>query len=137
MIYIIFSLILLISIGIIILYFKRKIKKLKEEFEIQKDWIKIDAKKRSGAVQWGKTIEHFVPFTNKFPVPAEDCTFLGMPIDYVAFSDTRSKTKCSVHFVEVKSGSSFLMGKQKNIKKAIQEGRVHWHEISVDGNSIK
>ena len=66
MIYIIFSLILLISIGIIILYFKRKIKKLKEEFEIQKDWIKIDAKKRSGAVQWGKTIEHFVPFMDNF-----------------------------------------------------------------------
>ena len=52
-----------------------------------------------------------------FPVPPEDCTFLGMPIDYVAFKDTGSKTKCSVHFVEVKSGSAFLMGKQKNIKK--------------------
>jgi hypothetical protein len=29
------------------------------------------------------------------------------------------------------------MGKQKNIKKAIEEGRVHWHEISVDGNNVK
>jgi predicted Holliday junction resolvase-like endonuclease len=72
-----------------------------------------------------------------FPVPPEDCTFLGMPIDYVAFKDTGSKTKCSVHFVEVKSGSAFLMGKQKNIKKAIEEGRVHWHEITVDGNTVK
>ena len=98
---------------------------------------KIDAKKRSGAVQWGKTIEHFVPFTSEFPVPAEDCTFLGMPIDYVGFSNTGSKNKCSVHFVEVKSGSSFLMGKQKNIKKAIEEGRVYWHEIAVDGNNVK
>jgi len=60
-----------------------------------------------------------------------------MPIDYVAFSNTGSNTKCSVHFVEVKSGSAFLMGKQKNIKKAIEEGRVHWHEISVDGNTMK
>ena len=118
-------------------FFNRKIKKLKEDFEIERGLIKVDAKKRSGAVQWGKTIEHFVPFTSEFPVPAEDCTFLGMPIDYVAFSDTRSKTKCSVHFVEVKSGSSFLMGKQKNIKKAIEEGRVYWHEISVDGNNVK
>lgn len=124
------------TIGVVY-FFSRKIKKLKEDFEIQRGLIKIDAKKRSGAVQWGKTIEHFVPFTSEFPVPAEDCTFLGMPIDYVAFSDTRSKTKCSVHFVEVKSGSSFLMGKQKNIKKAIEEGRVYWHEISVDGNNVK
>ena len=125
-----------ILVGVVIFY-TLKIKKLKEEFDIERDLIKIDAKKRSGAVQWGKTIEHFVPFMTDFPVPAEDCTFLGMPIDYVAFTDTRSKTKCAVHIIEVKSGSSFLMSKQRNIKKAIEEGRVHWHEISVDGNTVK
>lgn len=93
-----------------------------------------DSTFRSSAVNWGKTIEHFVPFMTKFPVPPEDVVFLGMPIDYVGFTNTESKTKCEVHFIEVKSGNAFLMGKQKNIKKAIQEGRVHWHEIAVDGN---
>ena len=127
----------LAGLGGVTLYFKRKIKNIKYDFENQRAEIRTDAKKRSGAVQWGKTIEHFVPFMTDFPVPPEDCTFLGMPIDYVGFSNTGSKTKCSVHFVEVKSGSSFLMGKQKNIKKAVEEGRVHWHEISVDGNSVK
>jgi predicted Holliday junction resolvase-like endonuclease len=117
--------------------FKKKVRLLQEQFEKERAEIRRDAKKRSGAVQWGKTIEHFVPFMSGFPVPPEDCTFLGMPIDYVAFKDTGSKTKCSVHFVEVKSGSAFLMGKQKNIKKAIEEGRVHWHEITVDGNTVK
>ena len=126
----------LILVGVVIFY-TLKIKKLKEDFEIEKGLIKIDAKKRSGAVQWGKTIEHFVPFMTDFPVPAEDCTFLGMPIDYVAFTDTKSKSKCAVHIIEVKSGSSFLMSKQRNIKKAIEEGRVHWHEISVDGNTVE
>jgi predicted Holliday junction resolvase-like endonuclease len=125
----------LILVGVVVFY-TLKIKKIKEDFEIEKGLIKIDAKKRSGAVQWGKTIEHFVPFMTDFPVPAEDCTFLGMPIDYVAFTDTKSKTKCAVHIIEVKSGSSFLMSKQRNIKKAIEEGRVHWHEISVDGNTV-
>lgn len=125
-----------ILIGVIIFY-TLKIKKLKDDFDDERVLIKIDAKRRSGAVQWGKTIEHFVPFMSDFPVPAEDCTFLGMPIDYVAFTDTKSKTKCAVHIIEVKSGSSFLMSKQKNIKKAIEEGRVHWHEISVDGNTVK
>ena len=47
---------------------------------------------------------------------------------------TDSKTKCEVHFIEVKSGNAALMGKQRNIKKAIQEGRVTWHEISVEAN---
>ena len=124
-----------ILVGVIIFY-TLKIKKLKEDFDDERVLIKIDSKRRSGAVQWGKTIEHFVPFMTDFPVPAEDCTFLGMPIDYVAFTDTKSKTKCAVHIIEVKSGSSFLMSKQKNIKKAIEEGRVHWHEISVDGNTV-
>jgi len=125
-----------ILVGVVIFY-TLKIKKLKEDFDDERALIKIDAKRRSGAVQWGKTIEHFVPFMTDFPVPAEDCTFLGMPIDYVAFTDTKSKTKCAVHIIEVKSGSSFLMSKQRNIKKAIEEGRVHWHEISVDGNTVK
>lgn len=93
-----------------------------------------DSKFRSSAVNWGKSIEHFVPFMTKFPVPPEDVVFLGMPIDYVGFTDTGSKTKCKVHFVEVKSGSSFLSEKQKNIKRAIEEGRVVFHEIVVDNN---
>ena len=121
---------LLIGIGVVTFLYRKKIAELESNFENERAEIRRDAKKRSGAVQWGKTIEHF-------PVAPEDCTFLGMPIDYVAFSNTGSKTKCSVHFVEVKSGSAFLMGKQKNIKKAIEEGRVHWHEISVDGNTVK
>jgi predicted Holliday junction resolvase-like endonuclease len=116
---------------------ENKLQEQAEYFEKERAEIRRDAKKRSGAVQWGKTIEHFVPFMSDFPVPPEDVTFLGMPIDYVGFSNTGSKTKCSVHFVEVKSGNSFLLGKQKNIKKAIEEGRVHWHEISVDGNNVK
>jgi len=102
--------------------------------EIEKAKVKKESTFRSSAVNWGKTIEHFVPFMTKFPVPPEDVVFLGMPIDYVGFTNTESKTKCEVHFIEVKSGNSFLMGKQKNIKKAIQEGRVFWHEIAVDGN---
>ena len=59
-------LILIPTVGVI-LYFKRKINKLKEDFEIERDLIKIDAKKRSGAVQWGKTIEHFVLHLYNYP----------------------------------------------------------------------
>jgi predicted Holliday junction resolvase-like endonuclease len=93
-----------------------------------------DSKFRSSAVNWGKSIEHFVPFMTKFPLPPEDVVFLGMPIDYVGFTDTESAKKCKVHFIEVKSGVSFLSTKQKNIKKAIEEGRVVFHEIAVDSN---
>lgn len=101
---------------------------------IEKAKVKKDSKFRSSAVNWGKSIEHFVPFMSKFPIPPEDVVFVGMPIDYVGFTDTESAKKCQVHFVEVKSGASFMSTKQKNIKKAIEEGRVVFHEIAVESN---
>ena len=96
-----------------------------------------DSKFRSSAVNWGKSIEHFVPFMTKFPVPPEDVVFVGMPIDYVGFTNTENAKECQVHFIEVKSGASLLSAKQKNIKKAIEEGRVVFHEIAVDSNRVE
>jgi len=120
---------------------KDEIKRLEDQIEqtataheIEKAKVRKDSKFRSSAVNWGKSIEHFVPFMTKFPLPPEDVVFLGMPIDYVGFTDTESAKKCKVHFVEVKSGVSFLSTKQKNIRRAIEEGRVVFHEIAVDSN---
>lgn len=136
-----FSVILVLLVIGSVYNFKYQLEKLKEEHEetLRREITKArkDAKKRSAAVQWGKSIEHFVPFMSDFPIPAEDVTFLGMPIDYVGFTDTGSKTKCAVHFVEVKSGNAGMMSKQRNIRNAILDGRVHWHEISVEGNTEK
>jgi len=136
-----FSVVLLLLVIGAVINFKYQLEKLKEahEEELRREITKArnEGKQRSAAVQWGKTIEHFVPFLDDFPIPVESVVFIGMPIDYVGFTDTGSKTKCEVHFIEVKSGSSFLMSKQKNIKKAIQEGRVKWHEVSVEGNYEK
>ena len=134
-----------IALGLVIVvqgnHLKGEIIKLKTELAekdaahiVEKAKVKKDSTFRSSAVNWGKTIEHFVPFMTNFPVPPEDVVFLGMPIDYVGFTHTDSKTKCEVHFIEVKSGNAALMGKQRNIKKAIEEGRVRWHEIAVEAN---
>ena len=125
----------LVNLGLSLREARKHIRELEESFALERTRIRKDAQFRSSAVNWGKTIEHFVPFMTEFPIPPEDVVFLGMPIDYVGFTNTGSKTKCEVHFVEVKSGSSFLMGKQKNIKKAIQEGRVYWHEVAVESNA--
>ena len=68
-----------------------------------------------------------------FPVDPKDVQFFGKPIDYIAFSSRGSRTKCAIHFIEVKSGNSNLNQHQKNIKDAVLKGRVHWHEHTVDG----
>jgi len=95
--------------------------------------IREDAYQRSRAVSFGKTIEHYVPFMENFPVDPKDAKFFGKPIDFIAFTEAGSKTKSAIHFIEVKSGNSNLNARQENIKKAILEGRIHWHEYNVDG----
>lgn len=116
---------------------KSQIESIKEDFTKERVKIKADAKKRSGPVQWGNSIENFVPFMECFPVPVEDVKFLGKPIDLIAFTDLDDKDKCKVHIIEVKSGSAFLNTHQKNIKHAIKEKRMEWHEVRVKGNSFK
>ena len=132
---------LLAVLGVVSYVSIKKINKLKStiaeieaNFEKERGSIRADAKKRSGAVQWGLAIENFVPFMDEFPLRPEDVNFLGKPIDFIGYKNTGSKTKCEVHFIEVKSGNAFLLPKQKNIKKAIQEGRVFWHEVRVKAN---
>ena len=113
---------------------ERKAEALLEKWKIKEERIiREDAYSRSRAVSFGKTIEHYVPFMKNFPVDPKDVQFFGKPIDYIAFVNRGSKTKCSVHFIEVKSGNSHLNDHQKNIKKAVLDGRVHWHEHTVDG----
>jgi len=123
---------------------KNDIKDLRNQYDLQteshlieKEKIRKDSTFRSSAVSWGNSIENFVPFMDTFPIPPEDVNFLGKPIDYIGFTFTDSKTDCEVHFIEVKSGNASLSQKQKNIKKAIQEGRVRWHEVRVESNKLK
>jgi len=123
---------------------KDEIKRLQDQIEetaashiVEKAKVHKNSKFKSSAVNWGFTVENFVPFIDTFPIPPEDVNFLGKPIDYIGFTDTDSKSACNVHFIEVKSGKSFLSQKQKNIKLAIEEGRVQWHEVRVAANTVK
>lgn len=107
--------------------------RLRELLEIKEKQIKDEAFSRSRAVMFGKTIEKFVPFLKDFPADPRDSIFLGKPIDYICFTNRGSKKKSVVQFVEVKSGKSGLNNHQQNIKEAIINGRVEWHEVQVEG----
>jgi predicted Holliday junction resolvase-like endonuclease len=107
--------------------------KLRELLEHKEKEIREDAFARSRAVSFGKTIEKFVPFLKDFPADPREAIFLGKPIDYICFVDRGSKKKSVVKFVEIKSGKSSLNDHQQNIKEAVINGRVEWHELVVDG----
>lgn len=116
---------------------KEEIRTLIENFNKEKVKIRKDAAFKSSAINWGMTIENFVPFMDDFPVPPETAVFMGKPIDYVSFTDTEDPEKCTVHIIEVKSGKSQLLKHQKNIRDAVNSGRVKWHEIRVKSNPKK
>jgi predicted Holliday junction resolvase-like endonuclease len=83
----------LVNLGLSLREAKSHIRELEESFALERTKIRKDAQFRSSAVNWGKTIEHFVPFMTEFPIPVEDVVFLGMPIDYVGFTDTHGMQK--------------------------------------------
>lgn len=131
-----------VSILLYVMYGKYRklqgeLKSQQEAWKVEAKQISIDAKKRSGAVQWGNAIENWVPFMEEFPIPVEDVRFFGKPIDFVGFTDLDDKDKCKLHIIEVKSGTAFLNTHQKNIKAAIENNRVYFHEVRVKGNRFK
>jgi len=80
---------------------------------------------KSMFVKHGKAWEHFVPFTQDFEKIAnkENFRFMGSPIDGISFDED------AIKFIEIKTGTSELSGKQKKIKKQVQEKKVEWHEL--------
>ena len=122
-----------------IMVYRLKVELRQQAYDFNKERGKIrkDAAFRSSAVNWGMTIENFVPFMDEFPVPPESVVFMGKPIDFVSFTDTEDPEKCKVHIIEVKSGKSQLLKHQRNIRDAVRAGRVEWHEVRVASNNKK
>ena len=130
---------LFLVLGLSIIVYKLKKELIQQAYDFNKERGKIrkDAAFRSSAVNWGMTIENFVPFMDEFPVPPESAVFMGKPIDFVSFTDTDDPEKCKVHIIEVKSGKSQLLKHQRHIRDAVKDGRVEWHEIRVASNNKK
>lgn len=89
---------------------------------LEQELKQANSKIKSAYVKFGKTFEHFAPFTNKFP-SKENAVFLGCPIDYICFDQD------SIKFIDVKTGFAQLSPKQKFIKKQIEEGKVKFLEL--------
>ncbi len=109
------------AIIIVYLYIRKMVNKNKDlEDELKQTTFAL----RSAYIKFGKTFEQFVPFTKDFTQEEKNgFTFLGMPIDGVIFGEDKIK------FVEIKTGESQLSGKQKKIKKMVENGQVEFMEV--------
>lgn len=112
----------------------RIVQKLKNVSEFKKQ--RKDAVNRSRSVLGGQFSEQIAPFLPGFPCNPGDVRFVGKPVDFVAFPGCAEGSDIEeIYFIEVKSGQSKLSPREKQIKLAVEQGRVKYFEYRIpDGN---
>lgn len=94
-------------------------------------WIRQDAITRSHAVNLGKITEHLIPHMSIFPYNPKEVRFMGSPVDLIIFDGIDEGNLRDIIFLEVKTGSSSLSSRQRQIRDAIVAGRVLWRELKI------
>lgn len=91
-----------------------------------------DAVKRSRAVIGGQMAEQIAPFLPDFPCNPADVRFIGKPVDFIAFPGmAEGKSIEEIVLVEVKTGTSQLSEREKEIKSAAEKGNVRYVEYRI------
>jgi predicted Holliday junction resolvase-like endonuclease len=93
--------------------------------------IRADAALRSTGVLRGRAAEQLVPFLPDFPWDPRDARFLGSPVDLVVFDGLSGGGVREIVFVEVKTGSSSLSGRERSLRDAVRGRRIAWREWRV------
>ena len=95
--------------------------------------IRQDAVKRSNAVKGGQLAEQLAPYLPNFPCNPADAHFLGQPIDYIAFPGLCEKgTVDEILMIEVKTNTSQLSSREKEIREAVKSGRIRYVEYRIN-----
>lgn len=95
--------------------------------------IRSDAIKRSRSVIGGQLAEQVAPFLPGFPCNPGDARFIGKPVDFIAFPGMAEDDEVhEVLLIEVKTGKSNLSGREREVKRAVAEGRVRYVEYRVE-----
>lgn len=101
--------------------------------QCDKKKLRKDAVKRSKAVISGQVTEQIAPFLPNFPANPSDARFIGKPVDFIVFSGLSENEKIDeILFVEVKTGKSLLSEREKEVKKAIEKGKVRYVEYRIN-----
>ena len=94
--------------------------------------IRKDAIKRSRAVLGGLAGEQIAPYLPGFPCNPAEVRFVGKPVDYIGFEGAASGEEIKeILFIEVKTGQSQLSERERQIKNAVESGRVRYVEYRL------
>jgi predicted Holliday junction resolvase-like endonuclease len=78
---------------------------------------------------FGKILEKFAPALKGFGAQVKDCRPLFDPIDYIIFHGAKDQKIKQIDFIDVKTGNARLSTKQKQIKDAVEEGKLQLDTI--------
>ena len=98
----------------------------KKEYEKK---IRKDAASKSQSTLIGKITEHFIPYLPDFPYNPQDARFLGAPIDFIVFDGLSEGEIKEVVLVEVKTNKGSLSKRERQLRDAVNDGRVKWTQI--------
>ena len=105
------------------------LQKIRFSNQIKKE--RQDAVNRSRAVIAGQMTEQVAPFLNGFPCNPADARFIGKPVDFIAFPGLMENNEVKeVLLIEVKTGTSALSNREKEVRKAVEQGRVRYVEYN-------
>jgi predicted Holliday junction resolvase-like endonuclease len=93
--------------------------------------IRQDAVQRSLAVTAGKVHEQLIPYLPEFRFNPKDARFIGTPVDLIVFDGLAEGQVRRVVFLEVKTGSSALTGRERQVRDVIEMRDVEWEELRV------
>lgn len=94
----------------------------------QRKKLRERVEKATVSVNIGKIIEKIAPAIKGFKLDRRDCRALFEPIDYLVFNGL-SKGKGTVdliYFVDIKTGRAQLNYHQRQIRDAVNNGKVEW-----------
>jgi predicted Holliday junction resolvase-like endonuclease len=129
----------------IIQTYERKIQKLRAEQQERIDDARQDSTKRSRAVLKGKMAEQIAPLLPGFDYWPADARFLGSPVDYIVFDGyARVRDRITdgdgmeVIIIDIKRGTARLSHSQRQIARAVEEGRVRFEVVRIlDDGEVK
>src|ERR1700754_1516967 len=88
--------------------------------------------KKSQNVITGKVTEQLIPYLPNFRYNPKDARFIGSPVDFLVFDGLDEGEVKQVVFIEVKTGTSSLSTRQRQIRGIIEARKVKWEELRVD-----
>jgi len=85
----------------------------------------LQSSKQSLSTKYGQATEKFMPFMESYPYDKNKFRFIGSPVDGVQFEDDE------IVFIEFKTSSSGLTGKQRKIRELVENGKIKFREFRI------